>query len=533
MMLEALVLKNRTGTFAEILIDIDFASFKYDYEKNNERSVSFTAYKTSLNADLFDNLVNEMILVWKGQQYVIKSTSIKYDGVIITNEVVAKHIFMEFQNHYIQKDLENEEMNSEENSSTDESAKPTMTLQQYLSFGFAGNQLDYSFEIKGDFTQRVAIEELGNKNGMEFITEGAELFNYIYFADNKKFYIYDEKTFYKPSDIPLIYKYNSSEVQASTTTTDVKTFIRGYGKKKTKEETKNYNPIKPKDLDYTGTFIKDGTWRTEQIGAAYSKEFECKWGNETLTWTLKKMNKGGLLDVYLDNKLIGTYDCFSNTATSENIVIAKNLSKGKHTFKAVFKQKKDNVDYKKSNPCMYIGTEKSTVLNLTAILKGTDLYHAYAEYKSPNYDVFPRAEAPTIFDDNALDEEALKEKLKTELNDQPTVEVTTNYLGSPDEKHYLMNEEIKENSIIRFIHHPLGFNTDLRVVKLTESHPLVNEPAEVNFSNTPKDIIKIQQQINRNIKRITNRSKTDSAESSSFSIVENYSDIVGVTLVDD
>ena len=64
----------------------------------------------------------------------------------------------------------------------------------------------------------------------------------------------------------------------------------------------NYNPIKPKDLTYSGTFDKSGTWSTTTVGASYSKQFECKWGNETLVWTLKKMAKGGLVDVYLDDK---------------------------------------------------------------------------------------------------------------------------------------------------------------------------------------------------------------------------------------
>ena len=300
--MESLILKNRKGTFAEILTDFDFGSFKYEYEKNNERSITFTIYKTSSNDDIFDTLLNEMLLMWKEQEYVVKSTSIKYDGAIVTNEVTAKHIFMEFQNHYIQKDLENEELNSEE---TEEDNKPTMTLEQYLDFGFKNNKLGFSYEIVGEFDERIAIDELGGKNGMEFLTEGAELFNYTYFADNKKIYIYDDESFYQMSDLPLIYKYNSSEVQATTSTTDVRTYIQGYGKKKTKTETKNYNPVKPPDLKYSGTFFKEGTWRTQVLGASYSKELDCKWGNETLTWSLKKLSRGGLLDVYIDNvKLI-------------------------------------------------------------------------------------------------------------------------------------------------------------------------------------------------------------------------------------
>lgn len=526
-----MVLKNKKGTFGEILVDYDFGSWKLNYEKNNERSIDFTIYKTYSNSDLFDALLNEMLIVWEGQEYVVKSTSIKYDGAVVSNDVTAKHIFMEFQNHYIQKDLENEEMNSEE--TTDEDNKPTMTLEQYLEFGFKGNKLGFTYEIKGKFNKRVAIDELGNKNGMEFLTEGAELFNYIYFADNKKIYIYDEETFYQMADIPLIYKYNSSEVQATVTTTDVKTYIQGYGKKKTKDETKNYNPVKPKDISYSGAFIKDGTWRTEVVGASYSKEINCKWGNEILEWTLKKMAKGGLLDVYLDDELVGRYECYSKTATSEKIVVARNLSKGKHTFKAVFRGAKPGIDYKKSKPCMYVGTEKSTVLNITAVLKGTDMYHAYAEYKSPNIDAFGFSEAPTVFDDNALDKDELKKSIIEQLNDQPTVEVSTNYLGSVEDKHYLNNNDIKENNTIRFIHQPLGYNLDLKVVKLTASHPLVNEPVEVDFSNSPMDIIKIQQRINRNIKTMNNLVQGGSQGESSFSMPKLASDSIGSVLVDE
>ncbi|WP_141768374.1 prophage endopeptidase tail family protein [Staphylococcus sp. LCT-H4] len=518
-----LVLTNRKGTFAEIITEFDYGSFKQEYSKNDERSISFTAYKTNKTGDIFDLIVNEMIIVYEGQQYVIKSTEINYNGSVVSVTVTAKHIFMDFSNHYIQKDLENEEMNTEDDSGTDEDSKATLTLEQYLEFGFKGNKLDFTYEIKGKFTQRVAIDELGNQNGMEYLTNGAELFNYIYYADNKKIVIYDEATFYELSQEPIIYRLNNDEVQATVTTTDLKTYIQGYGKKRTKAETKNYNPIKPPDISYSGTFIKDGTWRTETVGASYSKTFNCKWGNENLEWTLKKMSKGGVLDVYLDGELVGKYECYSKTATSEKIVIAQRLSKGSHTFKAIFRGAKSGIDYKQSKPCMYVGTEKSTTLNLTAVLKGEDLYSAYAEYKSPNYDAFGFAEAPTVFDDTALDKDELMEKIKEQLQDEPTVEVSSNYLSS---------WEIKDNNSVMFIHKPLGFNTELKVVKLTKSHPYLNQPVEVEFSNAKADFIQIQQQTARRIKQVNNLIKGGSLGGASFSMPENYSDIVGVTLTD-
>src|SRR5699024_6149595 len=178
---------------------------------------------------------------------------------------------------------------------------------------------------------------------------------------------------------------------------------------------------------YSGTFIKDGTWRTESVGASYTKTFNCKWGNETLEWTLKKTSKGGVLDVYLDDEHIDRYECYSKTATSEKIIIAKGLKKGNHTFKAVFRGKKTGVDYKKSKPCMYAETPKATVTHPTTVLNGSDVYDAYAEHNSPNTAAFGLSAAPTMIDDNVLDKSELLKKIKAELNDPPTVEVSTNY----------------------------------------------------------------------------------------------------------
>ncbi|GEQ04574.1 peptidase [Staphylococcus gallinarum] len=521
--MDHLVLKNKEGTYVEILTEVDYGTFKYDYERNNERSLTFTIYKTNENEDIFNNVKNEMYVLYHGQVYVIKTTAIKYDGVLVSNDIAAKHIFMEFQNHYIDKDIENEESSSDTKESTVE-VKATYTLQQYLDFGFEGNNFGFNYQIKGKFNQRVAIDELGNKNGMEYLTEGAELFGYIYYADNKMIYIYDEDTFYEMSEEPFIYHYNTDEVSAMISTLDLKTYIEGYGKKKTKSETKNYKPIKPKELSYSGPFDKTGTWSTESVGASYSKDFECKWGNETLVWTLKKMSKGGTLDVYLDHKKIGSYDCYSKTATSEQITIAKGLSKGKHTFKVVFTGKKSGIDYKKSKPCMYVGTEKSTVLNLTAVLKGKDVYHTYTSYRSPNADIFGVKKAPTVFDDNALDEEELLKNIKAQLTDEPTVELSTNYLGF---------DEIKDNHKIRFIHKPLGFNTDLKVVKISASHPYVNEPVSVEFSNASKDIVQIQNKINRNIKKVNNLVKGGSLDGASISLQKLASDSIGSVLIDE
>src|SRR5699024_871692 len=128
------------------------------------------------------------------------------------------------------------------------------------------------------------------------------------------------------------YKYNTDEVSASVTTTELKTFIRGYGKKKTSKETKNYSPIKTPQMTLKGNFIQKGNWRPEKIGAYYERVFDCKWGNETLVYNLKIGTGVGIGDVFLDDEFVDTLVCFSRTATTEHIVIARNLSKGEQKF---------------------------------------------------------------------------------------------------------------------------------------------------------------------------------------------------------
>lgn len=70
--MDNLIITNSANTFSELLIDYDLGSFKYDREQNASRSISFTAFKTSFAPDIYDLIQNEAILLFRGQQYVIK-----------------------------------------------------------------------------------------------------------------------------------------------------------------------------------------------------------------------------------------------------------------------------------------------------------------------------------------------------------------------------------------------------------------------------------------------------------------------------
>ncbi|WP_337227931.1 prophage endopeptidase tail family protein [Staphylococcus succinus] len=512
--MDNLILTNPSRTVSELITDFDIGSFKYERETNNGRSISFSVFKTAANADIYNMIQNESIVTWRGQEYVIKSTDPTSDNVTLTNSITANHIMYEFQNHYVDKELEDEELNGEDEGETAQ----LLTLEQFLDFGFKDNKQGYTYKIVGDFKTRKSVSELGNKNGIEHLIEGSTLFDYYFYADNKVIGIYDEANYYTLSDVEIIGGLNTDKVNVSINTEAQKTFVKGYGKKKTKAETKEYKPVKPADLSFKGKFIKEGTWYSDEVGAYFSKTLNCEWGNETMVFSLKKMSKGGIVEVFLDNESLGRFNTYSKTATTEKIIVGKSLTQGSHYFKCVFIGPQSGVDYGTTKSRMYVGTEKTTILNLTAVLKGEDIYHTTATYTSPFYDPKNPKIAPTVYDDEIDDPDELEEKLKAELNDEPVVELSTNYLDK---------EMISDRDKVYFKHDSLGFDSVLRVVKVTESHPLLNLPVEVDFSNSKTDILKIQQEISNRIKNVDRVVKSGSLTSGDFTMPRLASDSIG------
>ena len=160
------------------------------------------------------------------------------------------------------------------------------------------------------------------------------------------------------------------------------------------------------------------------------------------------------------------------------------------------------------------------------------MYYTKATYKSPNYESFGHLEAATIYDEEATNYDDLMNTLKNGLQDEPVVEIATNYLGSVEDKKYIQNGDIKENSLVRFIHKPMGYNVELKVVKITESHPIIPKPVEVEFSNASKDIIKIQLQESMKIKNMNNFVISERARRTNQVVsTSNYSDSVGSVLI--
>ncbi|WP_457814593.1 phage tail protein, partial [Staphylococcus aureus] len=62
-------------------------------------------------------------------------------------------------------------------------------------------------------------------------------------------------------------------------------------------------------------------------------------------------------------------------------------------------------------------------------------------------------------------QDKLLEFAKKQINDTPKTELDVNYIGY---------EKIEPRDSVFFVHELMGYNTELKVVKLDRSHPFVN-----------------------------------------------------------
>ncbi|WP_061819480.1 phage tail protein, partial [Staphylococcus aureus] len=326
-------------------------------------------------------------------------------------------------------------------------------------------------------------------------------FGCIIYPNDTEIGFYSPETFYQRSEKVIRYQYNTDTVSATVSTLELRTAIKVFGKKYTAEEKKNYNPIRTTDIKYSNGFIKEGTYRTATIGSKATINFDCKYGNETVRFTIKKGSQGGIYKLILDGKQIKQISCFAKSVQSETIDLTKNIDKGKHVLEMIFlgEDPKNRIDIssnKKAKPCMYVGTEKSTVLNLIADNSGRNQYKAIVDYVADSAKQFGIRYANTQTNEDIETQDKLLEFAKKQINDTPKTELDVNYIGY---------EKIEPRDSVFFVHELMGYNTELKVVKLDRSHPFVNAIDEVSFSNEIKDMVQIQQALNRRVIAQDNR----------------------------
>ncbi|EAF8769679.1 hypothetical protein A0221_02330 [Listeria monocytogenes] len=211
--------------FAELLIDIDYDSWKYTYEVNTTRNITFTVYRTALNSFSFDLLACEAIISYGTQEYVIKSCIPSEVDTFLVKEITLQHIGWTCQNH-----VQREVLDGTHN----------YTIQSLLTHGFKNNRLGFDFIIHGSFVPQ-SIENLGGITAMDYLNMCVEKYGAYILANNKTWHVFDEPSFYQDTDLVLRFRFNTDLVKVEERTDNLKTVVKAYGKLKENAKSKTDN----------------------------------------------------------------------------------------------------------------------------------------------------------------------------------------------------------------------------------------------------------------------------------------------------
>lgn len=478
--------RDKKELYEELLMDIDTNSFIYSWNRDLQRSISFTVQRTQWNAFSFDLLEQEGFVKFRNELYVIKQCTPRSSGTVYEKAITANHVGFAVQDH-----VKND---TEENV--------TMNLKQYLEFYLKGNKLGYTYEIKGNFKKSNTWAEVGGKNALTGITEGKDVYGYIPFCENRHWIFYDKQTYYMESNNELRYLYNTDDVSVSVDTTELKTAVRVYGKKK-ETETLEYSKQVVNKMTLTGTFLKSNTWYTDDVGASATGTIKVEKNNDKLYINQRVGEYGGLMKIYINGVLESTVSCYSKKPRTKKWLVSDNLKKGTYTIKLVFVGMDNENVVTKRKPRMYLGASGANIFIVTS----QDAYYGVLDYISPNAAEWGEKWAEPIHNEELETEAELKEFAMKSLQDYPILSLSVTYQGDKEsiEDSYKDVPEYPERETWLLYHEVLGLNAVMKPVELRAYHPFTKRPQEMTFSNAQKDVLTMQKQIINNVKNIDRR----------------------------
>nr|WGD77789.1 phage tail protein [Bacillus subtilis] len=179
-----------------------------------EKTLNVTGYKTELNQYGYKLVKNENILIYKDEEYVIKTHKEKTFKNGVGVEVTALHrIFDDLINYRIY-----------------EEKSGTLRIDAMLDFALKGT--GYTYEVDNtDLPTSVEVQNFGWDNSLALLRSILEKFGAEFDYIGKRIFI--AKKIGSKKDEPFLrYKFNVSQPEKEIDTSSFATYIRGYGKQR-------------------------------------------------------------------------------------------------------------------------------------------------------------------------------------------------------------------------------------------------------------------------------------------------------------
>ncbi|MCO5426619.1 phage tail protein [Enterococcus faecium] len=214
-------------TKKEILTEYDKSTFTENWQENETWEISFTIVKTKFNELAFDLVDYENSVFFNGQEFIVKQMGISAEGTAITKTVTATHIYYTMQDGFQYDTITG-----------------TRSINQLLAHVFKPDNRGFTWNVVDPNKKFLTVEQenFGNGNYLKLVEEILKDYDAIVIPDNKNLTFFPRSEYGKKTEEQIRYKYNTDSVKFDIDTLNLKTQIKGFGKKK-EDDTYYFTPI--------------------------------------------------------------------------------------------------------------------------------------------------------------------------------------------------------------------------------------------------------------------------------------------------
>lgn len=214
-------------TKKEILTDYYKSTFIENWQENETWEISFTIVKTKFNELAFDLVDYENSVFFNGQEFIVKQMGVSAEGAAIAKTVTATHIYYTMQDGFQYDTITG-----------------TRSINQLLAHVFEPDNRGFTWNVVDPNKKFLPVEQenFGNGNYLKLVEEILKDYDAIVIPDNKNLTFFPRSEYGKKTEEQIRYKYNTDSVKFDIDTLNLKTQIKGFGKKK-EDDTYYFTPI--------------------------------------------------------------------------------------------------------------------------------------------------------------------------------------------------------------------------------------------------------------------------------------------------
>lgn len=215
--MKVIFIQDYEKTKKEILTDYDKSTFIENWQENETWEISFTIVKTKFNELAFDLVDYENSVFFNGQEFIVKQMGVSAEGAAIAKTVTATHIYYTMQDGFQYDTITG-----------------TRSINQLLAHVFEPDNRGFTWNVVDPNKKFLPVEQenFGNGNYLKLVEEILKDYDAIVIPDNKNLTFFPRSEYGKKTEEQIRYKYNTDSVKFDIDTLNLKTQIKGFGKKK-------------------------------------------------------------------------------------------------------------------------------------------------------------------------------------------------------------------------------------------------------------------------------------------------------------